>query len=478
MKAVAPGAKIADRYVLESVIAKGGMGAVYRATDERLGRTVAIKVLLAELAEDATSITRFEREASAMARLTHPGIVQVFDFGKHDGVPYIVMEHVVGRTLATELDTLKRLAPHRACDIVEQALLGVVAAHAAGIVHRDLKPGNIMIVPTGTGAREVVKVLDFGIAQLKESVPYVRLTNLGAVLGTPTFMSPEQVRGETSDPRTDVYAMGVVLWCCLTGQRPFQAPDVPGVLARVLGEMPPRADKIDPSIPIAIAHATERAMAKRLNARFATATDFARALADAREQSAIPPTSVSPLPQPRIPAEAAASSDARTRPSSRPPRTAATVQEMPSPVAAGASVPTTRAGIARPPWQRVLPIAIGIALFIGVVLGGLVVAGVIEYQRAGVDLPDLPTPEVPAIAPSAPSPTTLQPVSRGGAAESPCDRLPACCEAYRSRVEPSLTDCSAYVAELAGDQAACAERIALLQRGSADATGRVPPECR
>ena len=118
MKALASGARIADRYVLESVIARGGMGAVYKAIDERLGRTVAIKVLLAELAEDDTSIERFEREASATARLTHPAVVQLYDFGKHEGLPYIVMEHVVGRTLAAELDQRHRIAPTRACDII------------------------------------------------------------------------------------------------------------------------------------------------------------------------------------------------------------------------------------------------------------------------------------------------------------------------------------------------------------------------
>ena len=165
MRVLKPGDRIADRYEIDTVIARGGMGAVYRATDTRTGRAVAVKVVLKELAGDRTALARFEREAMAAARLAHPGVVSVLDFGTTpEGLSYLVMEHVAGRTLAEVLDQEGRLAPARAADIVEQALGGLEAAHAAGIVHRDLKPGNLMLVPSGAGGREIVKLLDFGVA--------------------------------------------------------------------------------------------------------------------------------------------------------------------------------------------------------------------------------------------------------------------------------------------------------------------------
>ncbi len=480
MKALGPGARVADRYVLETVIARGGMGAVFRAVDERLGRTVAIKLLLAELAEDETSLARFEREASATARLTHPSIVQVYDFGKYEGVSYIVMELVVGRTLASELDTLRRIEPHRACDLVEQALGGISAAHELGIVHRDLKPGNIMIVPTGAG-REVVKVLDFGIAQLKQSAPYVRLTQTGAVLGTPTFMSPEQARGETSDPRTDVYAMGVVLWCCLTGQRPFAAADVPTTLGKVLGEMPPRADKIDPAIPAAIAHATERAMEKRPSARYPTAAAFAQALMDARESSAIPATvAVSLPPEPRT----------STSPDQTGPVRASSASQGAAITRVGvmaASTTPARSTVARPGWQRWAIAGVVVAVVAGVGIGGLVVLGVVELERGGVDVGGLSAPQFPTTIPTTPAPLAppiLAPTpppshapTQGAPVDDPCGRLRGCCHAYQERIRPSFPDCDQFVSQLEGDAALCTQRIEMFQHLSGESVGEVPPEC-
>jgi serine/threonine-protein kinase len=460
MKDLRPGAKIAERYVLESVIARGGMGAVYKAIDERLGRTVAIKVLLDELAGDATSIARFEREATATARLSHPGIVQMFDFGKSDGVSFIVMEHVVGRTLATELEQRGRIAPLRACELIEQALAGLSAAHEAGIVHRDIKPGNIMIVPTGSGAsaREVVKVLDFGIAQLKDSKPYARLTKLGAVLGTPTFMSPEQARGEPSDPRTDVYATGIVLWCCLTGQRPFQAPDVPKTLQRVLGEMPPRADRVDASIPTVIAEAVERAVEKRPNARWPTALAFASALAEARTAA----TTTTSAPPTTSPAPSVTSGEV-------------TREEVVSPIARGndptfrpiasAGVPpTTRPGTGT--WRKPIVIGAGVALLIGIGIGIVVAIAIVGYGLGR--MPSTTPAGGPVLAPL---PITSQPPpsTQGGfvvmepsvvAPTDACAQLLRCCEEYGHRVEQGPQSCQAVVAEEGGDPERCARRTA------------------
>jgi serine/threonine-protein kinase len=455
-----PGAKIAERYVLESVIARGGMGAVFKAIDERIGRTVAIKVLLDELAGDATSIARFEREATATARLSHPGIVQMFDFGKSDGVSYIVMEYVVGRTLATELEQRGRIAPVRACELIEQALAGLSAAHEAGIVHRDIKPGNIMIVPTGSGAsaREVVKVLDFGIAQLKDSKPYTRLTKLGAVLGTPTFMSPEQARGEPSDPRTDVYATGIVLWCCLTGQRPFHGADVGATLKRVLGEMPPRADHVDPSIPAPIAEAVQRAVEKRADARWPTALAFAGALAEARAEAAAAPSE-----RPSAPSASLSSGETSTR----------EVTHIPAPSTIP-SAPPTRPG---KPSSGGIAIAIVVALGVLAVLGIVVVVSVvgIEFGQGALSSHD-PTPPpphaTPVMLPSSAVPTAQDPPrdSVGSVAvpnvvvtADACARLARCCESYRLR-DRDIPACDELVGRAHESAEDCARQMDALAR--------------
>ncbi len=280
------GQLVGGRYRLEAPIARGGMGVVYRAVDERLARGVALKVMHAELAGEQTEVTRFTREAAAMASLHHLGLVQVLDAGEDGGVPYLVMELVHGRTLAQVLDAGGKLDPMRAADITEQALFAISVAHGAGIVHRDLKPGNLMVVDAG--GRELVKVLDFGIAQLKTGTAYTRLTQTGAIVGTPTFMAPEQVRGEVCDARTDVYAMGVVLWCCLTGRRPFVGTDIADTILKVMNEPAIRADRLEAGVPPALATTIEIAMSKRREDRFASASAFASALADLRSASARP----------------------------------------------------------------------------------------------------------------------------------------------------------------------------------------------
>jgi serine/threonine protein kinase len=280
------GQVLGDRYRIEAPLARGGMGAVYRATDVRIGRPVALKVLLPDFAADVLEVARFQREATAIASLHHPGIVQVLDLGRDGAAPYLVMELVAGQTLSAVLSKEGKLEAWRAADVIEQALFAISAAHSAGIVHRDLKPGNVMVVPTG--GREAVKVLDFGIAQLKTGVAYTRLTQTGVILGTPAFMAPEQARGEPCDARTDVYAMGVVLWCLLTGKKAFAGRDMADVIAQVLDEVPTRADRVDPSVPPALAAVCDRALQKRPSDRFASAADFASALAGERTRTSIP----------------------------------------------------------------------------------------------------------------------------------------------------------------------------------------------
>jgi serine/threonine-protein kinase len=296
----ARGHRLGSRYRIEEALARGGMGAVYRAVDERRGRDVAIKVMHKELAEGTVEVARFEREALAAASLHHPGIVQVLGVGKEpDGTSYLVMELVRGETLAALLTREGKVAPARAADIVEQALFALSVAHGAGVIHRDLKPGNVML--TSIDGRETVKVLDFGVAQLKAGASYTRLTKTGVLVGTPAFMAPEQARGEPSDARTDVYAMGVLLWSLCTGRAPFMAPDLADILLKVLNDKAPRADAVEPTVPAALASIIEMAMQKRPEDRFASASAFASALVDLRTREGggvVASSPRAPLPAP------------------------------------------------------------------------------------------------------------------------------------------------------------------------------------
>ena len=278
------GYRLGNRYRIEEPLAHGGMGAVYRATDQETQREVAVKVMHAELSKDPIVLARFEREARAVTSLHHPGIVQLLDIGTHtDGSSFLVMELIRGETLAAVLQREGKLAPERAADLVEQALFALSVAHGAGVIHRDLKPANLMIVQ-GAG-REEVKVLDFGVAQLKAGPDYQRLTGAGVLVGTPAFMAPEQARGESSDARTDVYALGVLLWSLCTGRPPFPSPDVADVLVRLQNEVPPRADVIEPAVGASLGSVIAMAMQKRPEDRFASASAFASALVDLRTRN-------------------------------------------------------------------------------------------------------------------------------------------------------------------------------------------------
>lgn len=295
------GSLVAGRYRISGLIARGGMGAVHAAVDERLSREVALKTLRPELVEDRTLVARFEREAQTAARLAHPCIAQVLDFGTSpEGLLYLVMERVRGETLATLLKREGRLAPLRAADIVEQTLGALASAHAEGVVHRDLKPGNIMIVPSGE-SRETVKLLDFGIAHLMDGAAYTRLTQTGIILGTPTFMSPEQALGERIDARTDVYAMGVILWCLLTGQKPFSGSSMADVVEAILTTPPPLADAIAPEVPNELARVADFAMQKDRERRFVDANAMGRALVAFRSRESAPSHTPSLLPDAQTP---------------------------------------------------------------------------------------------------------------------------------------------------------------------------------
>ncbi|MEU8222447.1 serine/threonine-protein kinase [Kribbella sp. NPDC048915] len=226
---------IAERYRLGTSLGRGGMGEVYRATDETLGREVAVKLMLRSSGH-ASAVERFQREARAAARLTDPHIVAVYDFGEYDDTFYLVMELVEGKSVAAELEESGSLSWDRAVAIVEQAATGLAAAHAQNVVHRDIKPSNLLVTSDG-----VVKVADFGIAHVSGADK--ELTVTGELLGSPHYLSPERARGEQGGPESDVYSLGCVLYQLVTGRPPFVGDHPTAVLYQHVDTPPvPPAD--------------------------------------------------------------------------------------------------------------------------------------------------------------------------------------------------------------------------------------------
>ena len=199
---VSPGTMLGGRYRLDERIAGGGMGDVWRGTDEVLGRTVAIKILLPALLEEPGFAERFRGEARTMATINHPGVVDIYDYGNENGNAFLIMEYVEGDALSRTLSRVGRLTPGRTMALVAQAADALHAAHEKGIVHRDVKPGNLLVRPNGT-----LVLTDFGIAR---SAMVGQLTQAGAVLGTASYISPEQAAGGVASPLSDVYSLGVV----------------------------------------------------------------------------------------------------------------------------------------------------------------------------------------------------------------------------------------------------------------------------
>ena len=266
------------RYQPETLVATGGMGEVWRATDTVLHRPVALKLLKPEFAEDATFRERFVAEARHAASLQHPGVAAVFDFGELPAEaagtgsragtrPYLVMELVDGKPLSTLLREGPRLDPEVARDLVSQAAEALGAAHAVGLVHRDVKPANLLVTPDGQ-----VKVTDFGIARAAGGAT---LTQTGQLVGTPQYLSPEQAEGRGATSASDVYALGVVLFECLTGRRPFTG-DTP--VATALAHLRQPVPDLPEGVPADLAAITRRALAKDPAERYANAGELAAAL--------------------------------------------------------------------------------------------------------------------------------------------------------------------------------------------------------
>jgi serine/threonine protein kinase len=271
------GKVLGETYQVARLVGEGGMGRVYEARHLRLkDRRFAVKVLHAEFARQPEVVARFQREAESASSIGHPNVVDVFDVHKtQDGIPYLVGEFLEGEELGEYLKRLEKLDVGTAVAVVRQVCRALAAAHARGIVHRDMKPENVFI--TERDGAPIIKVLDFGISKAKSTDS--KLTRTGMIMGTPSYMAPEQARGETVDLRADVYAIGALLYQVLTGRRPFDSEDPAAVLSMVLTEEPPRPRSIEPSIPEALELVVQRAMAKDPRDRYQTTAELDAALA-------------------------------------------------------------------------------------------------------------------------------------------------------------------------------------------------------
>jgi eukaryotic-like serine/threonine-protein kinase len=296
---VAAGVLLGGRYRLDELLASGGMAQVWLGTDEVLRRAIALKILHQHLAADETFVTRFRHEAIAVAKLSHPSIVNVYDTCSDDGVEAIVMELVRGQTLRQRLDD-GALDPWVAANIAAQVAGALAVAHAAGLVHRDIKPANILLSQDGR-----VKVGDFGIAKAAESAD---LTQEGSFLGTAKYLAPEQIEGNPVDGRTDLYSLGVVLYEMLCGRVPFEADTASATALARLHNDPQRPRLVRAGVPRELETITMRLLARDPASRFPTATDVRAALlgagADDRAAAVDNPASESrptPPPPPPLP---------------------------------------------------------------------------------------------------------------------------------------------------------------------------------
>ena len=253
--------KIAGRYRLERRLGIGGMSTVQLAFDERLQRYVAVKLLAEHLADDESFVSRFRREALAAARLVHPNIVQVFDFGFDESAHqhFIVMERVSGQSCAELLRDRGHLDLDEAVSIITQACRGLDYAHRNGVVHRDVKPGNLLVSDTG-----VVKLADFGIARATDQSS---ITQVGSVLGTAAYLAPEQARGEEAGPRADIYSLGVVSYQLLSGRLPYEANSLSELAVRQQRESPPPLNQLNHEVPPELARVVASALAIDQEAR-------------------------------------------------------------------------------------------------------------------------------------------------------------------------------------------------------------------
>jgi eukaryotic-like serine/threonine-protein kinase len=270
-------------YHVTTLLGRGGMGEVYLAEDTRLGRQVALKLLPREFTRDVDRVRRFEREARAASALNHPNIITIYDLGRADDTYFIATELVAGQTLRQQMVTARPSLPE-ALAVITQIASALTAAHQAGVIHRDIKPDNVMIRPDG-----LVKVLDFGLAKLIKQPPLIAAngttslntgTTPGVVIGTLPYMSPEQVRGLVVDARTDIFALGVILYELVAGHRPFAGETSSDLIAAILSSAPPPLAQVVPEVPAELQHIVSRALRKKADERYQTSQELLTDLKD------------------------------------------------------------------------------------------------------------------------------------------------------------------------------------------------------
>lgn len=327
------GRVVAGRFRIVSFVGEGAMAVVYRAEQEQEPHDVAIKVMHRELARDETFLRRFRREAKAAARLSHPGVVRIVDYGVDEGLAYIAMELLTGVDLFELVAREKRLPAERAARILAQVCEPLLAAHERGILHRDLKPENVMLVADPETGEERVKVLDFGIAKILErqsppiedaqtSVTGTGLTTVGSVLGTPEYMSPEQCQGHRLDFRTDIYAAGVLLYQLVTGHVPFSGESPVHTMLSHVRDRPRPPSALVPGLHPALERLILRMLAKQPDERPQTVRELHEALATvvARLSPKGPAVAPLPAPTPLEPDAAAGAQEAAAAPAAAPAR--------------------------------------------------------------------------------------------------------------------------------------------------------------
>jgi serine/threonine-protein kinase len=272
------GMVVADRYKLIAHLGEGGMGSVYKAEHVRMGKALAVKILRGDFARDPTAVERFRSEAHIVSRLSHPNTIAVFDFGDVEALGgfYLAMEYVPGRDLARVLREEGALPEPRVADIGQQVLGSLAEAHEAGIIHRDVKPGNVMLTQTRPG-EDFAKVLDFGIAKLRDDFVSGQ-TGVGAIVGTPNYLAPEQARGLPLDPRADLYAVGCLLYELLSGRAPFAGRAPMAVVNAHLHEPVPPLAAAAPGTSRRLVDIVHKALAKRAEDRFASADEMREAI--------------------------------------------------------------------------------------------------------------------------------------------------------------------------------------------------------
>lgn len=271
------------RYEIIKTIGQGAMGLVYKAKDPMIDRIVAIKTIRQDsnlFARDAEEVKgRFRREAQVAGKLSHPGIVTIYDVGEEGGLFYIVMEYVEGETLDRIIDAKRLPDLDKSIDLMLQVCDAIGYAHKNGIIHRDIKPANVMIVD-----KKLVKVMDFGIARIASS----DMTQTGKVIGTPNYMSPEQVMGVKVDHRTDIFSLGVALYELLTGEKAFPGESITTVIYRILHEDPISPRKLKLQLPSSLDYIVNKAISKDIEKRYQNVEEFTKDLKNYRNPASLP----------------------------------------------------------------------------------------------------------------------------------------------------------------------------------------------